>query len=59
MLYEEIVHERPPGLYVGLVLAYQAALMGLFLSMDLLQFWLIACLEMAPPLLILRSLEHR
>ncbi|MBM4200578.1 MAG: NADH-quinone oxidoreductase subunit M, partial [Gammaproteobacteria bacterium] len=54
VLYEEIVHERPPGLYVALILAGQAALMGLLLSLNLLQFWLLACLELVPPLLILR-----
>ena len=54
ILYEEIVHESPPGLYVALVLAGQTTLMGLLLSLNLLQFWLLACLEMVPPLLILR-----
>ncbi|RYU57515.1 NADH-quinone oxidoreductase subunit M [Methylolobus aquaticus] len=54
VLYEEIVHERPPGRYIALVLAWQALLMGLLLSLNLLQFWLLACLEVLPPLLILR-----
>lgn len=53
-LYEEIVHERPPGLYLALVLAGQATLMGLLLSLNLLHFWLLTCLELVPPLLILQ-----
>ena len=54
VLYEEIVHERPPGRYIALVLAWQSVLIGLLLSLNLLQFWLLACLEVLPPLLILR-----
>lgn len=54
VVYEEIVHERPPGLYVALVLAGQATLMGLLLSLNLMHFWLLACVELVPPLLILQ-----
>ena len=53
ILYGEIVHERPAGLYVASVFAFQAVLMGLFLSVDLLQFWVVSGLEMIPASFIL------
>lgn len=54
LLYEEIVHERPPGLYIASVFAWEAALMGMFLSLDLLEFWFFAAMELLPALFILR-----
>jgi len=54
ILYGEIVHEIPAGLYVASVFAFQAVLMGLFLSVDLLEFWLVSLLEMIPTAFILK-----
>jgi len=54
LLYGEIVHESPAGLYVASVFAFQAVLMGLFLSVDLLEFWGVCLLEMIPASFILR-----
>lgn len=54
VLYEEIVHERPPGLFIASIFAFEAVLMGLFLSLDLLQFWVFTALELLPALFILR-----
>lgn len=53
ILYGEIVHESPAGLYVASVFAFQAVLMGLFLSVDLLEFWVVSALEMIPASFIL------
>jgi NADH-quinone oxidoreductase subunit M len=48
ILYGEIVDERPAGLYVASVFAFQAVLTGVFLSIDLLGFWLGCLLELIP-----------
>ena len=48
MLYGEIVHEQPAGIYVASVFAFQSVLMGLFLSVDLLEFWFVMLLELIP-----------
>ena len=48
VLYGEIVHESPAGIYVASVFAFQAVLMGVFLSVDLLEFWGACLLEMVP-----------
>jgi len=53
ILYGEIVHESPAGLYVASVFAFQAVLMGLFLSVDLLEFWGVCLLEIIPSAFIL------
>jgi NADH-quinone oxidoreductase subunit M len=53
VLYGEIVHERPPGLYMASLLAFESVLMGLFLAVDWLQFWVLACIELIPTTLIL------
>jgi NADH-quinone oxidoreductase subunit M len=53
ILYGEIVHEKPAGIYVASVFAFQAVLMGLFLSVDLLEFWVVCLLEMIPASFIL------
>lgn len=54
ILYGEIVHERPAGIYVASVFAFEAVLMGLFMSVDLLEFWVICALELIPAAFILR-----
>lgn len=54
ILYGEIVHERPAGIYVASVFAFEAVLMGLFLSVDLLEFWVICTLELIPAAFILK-----
>lgn len=54
VLYREAVDERPPGLYVATLFALEASLMGMFLSLDLLEFWLFACLELIPGSYVLR-----
>lgn len=48
ILYGEIVEERPAGLYVASVFAFQAVLTGIFLTIDLLGFWLGCLLELIP-----------
>jgi NADH-quinone oxidoreductase subunit M len=53
VLYGEIVHESPAGIYVASVFAFQAVLMGLFLSVDLLEFWGVCLLELIPASFIL------
>jgi NADH-quinone oxidoreductase subunit M len=53
ILYAEIVDESPAGLYVASVFAFQAVLMGLFLSIDLLEFWAASALELIPASFIL------
>jgi len=53
ILYGEIVHERPAGIYVASVFAFQAVLTGLFLSIDLLEFWIVCGLELIPGTFIL------
>lgn len=54
VLHGEIVDERPAGIYVASVFAFQAVLMGLFLSVDLLEFWVICLLELIPAAFILK-----
>ncbi len=54
ILHGEIVDERPAGIYVASVFAFQAVLMGLFLSLDLLEFWVICALELIPATFILK-----
>ncbi|MBS1211390.1 MAG: proton-translocating NADH-quinone oxidoreductase, chain [Proteobacteria bacterium] len=54
ILYGEIVHERPAGIYVASVFAFEAVLMGLFLSVDLLEFWVVCVLELIPAAFILK-----
>lgn len=54
ILYGEIISERPAGIYVASVFAYQAVMMGLFLSVDLLEFWLVSLLELIPSVFILK-----
>lgn len=54
ILYGEVVHERPAGLYVASVFAFEAVLMGLFLSVDVLEFWLVSVLELIPATFILK-----
>jgi len=53
ILYGEIVDESPAGIYVASVFAFQAVLMGLFLSIDLLEFWVASALELIPASFIL------
>jgi NADH-quinone oxidoreductase subunit M len=48
IFYGEIVHESPAGIYVASVFAFQAVLMGLFLSIDVLEFWIVSLLELIP-----------
>lgn len=55
MLYGEItIARKSPGLYVAGLFGFQAVLTALFLTVDMLQFWLLACLELVPASLILR-----
>ena len=54
ILYGEIVDESPAGIYVASVFAFQAVLMGLFLSIDLLEFWVASALELIPAAFILQ-----
>ena len=54
ILYGEIVHERPAGVYVASVFAFQSVLTGLFLSIDALEFWVVCVLELIPASFILR-----
>jgi len=55
MLYGEITPKRrSPGLYVASLFGFQAVLTALFFTVDLLQFWLLACLELVPASFILR-----
>jgi NADH-quinone oxidoreductase subunit M len=55
MLYGEITPERQsPGLYVASLFGFQSVLIALFFTVDLLQFWILACLELAPASFILR-----
>ncbi|KFI22977.1 complex I subunit 4 family protein [Nitrosococcus oceani] len=49
----EIVDERPIGFYVASIFAFQAVLMGLFMSINLLGFWLLLALELVPAGIIL------
>jgi NADH-quinone oxidoreductase subunit M len=53
ILYGEIVDESPAGIYVASVFAFEAVLMGLFLSVDVLEFWVVCLLEMIPASFIL------
>ncbi|WP_434130301.1 complex I subunit 4 family protein [Methylocaldum sp. GT1BB] len=54
MLYGEITPERrSPGLYVASLFGFQAVLTALFFTVDLLQFWLLSCLELIPVSFIL------
>lgn len=53
MLYGEITHEKPAGIYVASVFAFEAVLMGAFLSVDLLEFWCVCALELIPACFIL------
>lgn len=50
----EIVDERPIGIYVASVFAFQAVMMGLFMSINLLEFWLLLALELIPAAFILQ-----
>jgi NADH-quinone oxidoreductase subunit M len=52
MLYGSIVKEEPPGHYVAGLFGFEAVLMGLFATQDLLQFWLLAVTELIPALFI-------
>ena len=55
MLYGEITPERQsPGLYVASLFGFQSVLTALFFTVDLLQFWILACLELVPATFILR-----
>lgn len=53
ILYGEITHEKPTGIYVASVFAFESVLMGLFLSIDLLEFWVVSALELIPATFIL------
>lgn len=53
VLYGEVVHESPAGIYMASVFAFEAVLMGLFLSVDLLEFWAVCLLETVPASFIL------
>jgi NADH-quinone oxidoreductase subunit M len=53
MLYGEIVDERPAGVYVASVFAFQSVLVALFLCIDLLEFWVVCVLELIPGTFIL------
>lgn len=53
LLWREVGKDGPSGLYVATVLACEAAAMGMFLALDLVQFWVAACLELWPIALIL------
>lgn len=46
VLYAEPKPREEPGLFVATVLAYELALMGIYLSLDALLFWLFAVLEL-------------
>lgn len=49
----EIVDERPIGIYVASVFGFQAVMMGIFMSINLLEFWLLLALELIPAAFIL------
>lgn len=49
----EIIDERPIGIYIASLFAFEAVLMGLFMSINLLEFWLLLVLEMIPAAFIL------
>jgi NADH-quinone oxidoreductase subunit M len=49
----EIVDERPIGIYIASVFAFEAVLMGLFMSIDLLEFWFFLALQLIPAAFIL------
>jgi NADH-quinone oxidoreductase subunit M len=49
----EIVDERPMGYYVASVFAFESVLMGLFMSIDLLEFWFFLALQLVPAAFIL------
>ncbi|QJD30918.1 complex I subunit 4 family protein [Methylococcus geothermalis] len=53
LLFREIGKDGPCGLFVATVLACEATAMGMFLALDLAQFWIAACLEPWPIALIL------
>jgi len=54
VLYGEITPERrSPGAYVASLFGFQSVLTALFFTVDLLQFWLLACLELVPASFIL------
>lgn len=53
VLYGEIIHEKPAGIYIASVFACEAVLMGAFLSVDLLEFWVVCALELVPASFIL------
>ncbi|MGI2325207.1 MULTISPECIES: complex I subunit 4 family protein [unclassified Methylococcus] len=57
LLCREVGRDGPSGLYVATVLACEATAMGMFLALDLVQFWIAACLELWPVALILGRWE--
>jgi NADH-quinone oxidoreductase subunit M len=58
ILYGEIVNERPAGIYVASVFAFQSVMTGFFLSIDLLEFWVVCLLELIPASFILIRWGH-
>jgi proton-translocating NADH-quinone oxidoreductase chain M len=54
MLYAEPEQRQQPGRFVAYLLAQQAALIGMFTTLNLLQFWLFALAEIIPTALLIR-----
>ncbi|MBZ4194957.1 MAG: NADH-quinone oxidoreductase subunit M [Candidatus Contendobacter sp.] len=54
MLYAEPEQRERPGRFVAYLLAQQAALIGMFTALNLLQFWLFALAEILPATLLIR-----
>ncbi|MBK8753199.1 MAG: NADH-quinone oxidoreductase subunit M [Candidatus Competibacteraceae bacterium] len=48
ILYAQPYHQERPGAFVASVLALEGALMGMFIALNLLQFWLFAVAEVIP-----------
>ena len=48
ILYAQPHHRERPGAFVASALALEAALMGMFTALNLLQFWLFALIEVIP-----------
>lgn len=53
MLYAQPEQRERPGAFVAYLLAQQAALIGMFTALNLLQFWLFALAEIIPATLLI------
>lgn len=53
MLYAQPEQRERPGVFVAYLLAQQAALIGMFTALNLLQFWLFALAEIIPATLLI------